>query len=878
MNKHIITTVITQKYAQKAVIKHFLNENPVLFGTEFLSWDNFVKLDQVLPNALEYYWQCVQVILSHRREFPILLKSLDYPSAIDELISFMDEMAEENIHLDDLPDKSNKDMELKQLLTVLNPDNHPKALSYKQFNLKQFDHLIQIIPSYQSYASKKKIDQLMNKGAQPINLPVVQTSFEAYYAKNPRMEAYGVVQKIAQSDIPYDKTVIVCLDSETIEPLIQYLSQLKIPYTYQKNINLIEARQFVDCLAFVLNPSMEKLVKIIKSGLMHSPHTLQLLQYIEIASPNLNDFNQPFTHLKDTLYENDIWDKRSIKHLLEIERKSDECKPLYLDLINFEYSSDLTENIRNLFSLFTKLVHKASSISQIRQCLQTSLPYLTSPESIPYLIHQLEQLSESESTEQGIQIVSLTHAMIPFMDQMYVLGCSSKNYPHYPVHSGFFDETYFNQCISDSSSERYLWHMTQLETIFKLSKNTCFTYSVGNYEGKGTSLSFEIEDFLKRHNGPKFTPLELIEAEIKHERAFKLDPTIAKQLFFKQDGLYGSVSSFESFFRCPYQYYLKSGLKLYIQKPFTIDNSLMGTISHAVFEQSVRKAGKDYPNFGKRHIDELIDPMFNDLMKLYPKQVSRIHSIQDRAKQLILESLNHFAELEKNTEYEPYQVEVEFNQAIAIDSDKQVYLKGFIDRVDARDNYFRIIDYKSSAKDLKEKSVLSGNKLQLPTYALFGKELFDKIASGIYYASFGQRNTLPIEPYTYAKTKGMTELSKDDYEADYLKSRQWVGYTLDDEANQDTSAKYIKGLKLKGGTVTRSKQYSIDLLNQAINELYTLLYHSLEEGVIDKDVVKDGCTYCDYKAICQFRGEEKEERNRTSIKSLVEGASDETES
>jgi len=101
---------------------------------------------------------------------------------------------------------------------------------------------------------------------------------------------------------------------------------------------------------------------------------------------------------------------------------------------------------------------------------------------------------------------------------------------------------------------------------------------------------------------------------------------------------------------------------------------------------------------------------------------------------------------------------------------------------------------------------------------------------------------------------------------------------LDDEANQDTSAKYIKGLKLKGGVVSRSKQYNIELLNQAIRDLYTLLYHSLEDDVIDKDEVKDGCKYCDYKAICQFRGEEKEERNRTSIKSLVEGASDETES
>ena len=877
MNKSIITTVITQKHAQKAVIKHFMKESPVLVSTEFLDWNTLIKSNSITPSNLDYFWDCATLIQSNKKRFPILSKSLNYPSSVDEFIRFLDEMADENISLNDCPDTSNKDKELKELLTLLNPKSHPKAISLSQFKLND-PHLIKIIPFYQSYAVKKQIDQLIKNGATTLSLTPQDTHFEAYYAKNPRMEAYGVVQKIAQSNIDYDSTVIVCLDPETIEPLTHYLTQLEIPYTYQKSKTLIESRQFIDCLNFVFNPSMDKLIDIIKSGLIQSENTLQLLQYIEIASPNLSDFNHPFTHLKDTLYPNDIWDKRSIKHLLEIEEKTESIRELYTPLINFEIQSSISDTIKNLFKLFVSYSKNTSALNTLKQCLQTSLPYINSLDMIPYLTHQLEQLSVSQTTSTGIQIVSLTDAMIPFMDQMYVLGCSSKNYPQYPVHSGFFDEVYFNQCIKDSSSDRYLWHMTQLETIFSLSKNTCFTYSVGNYEGKGASLSFEIEDFLKRKNGPSFSLLPLIEAEIKHDRAFKLNPDISKKLFFKEDNLYGSVSSFESFFRCPYQYYLKSGLKLYVQKPFTIDNSLMGTISHAVFEQSVRKAQKDYPNFGLRHLDDILDPMFNDLKSLYPKQASRINSIQSRSKQLIKESLLHFSELEKYTKYEPLAVEVEFNQSIKIEDNKEVHLKGFIDRVDAHGEYFRIVDYKSSAKSLKESSVLSGNKLQLPTYALFGKELFDKIASGIYYASFGQKNTISIEPYTYAKSKGINEVTKDDNDIEYKKSRQWVGYTFKDEENQDETATFINGLKLKNGIVSRNKKVSLDLLNEAIHELYTLLYHSLEEGIIEKDVVKDGCKYCDYKAICQFRGEEKDERNRTSISTLIEGASDETES
>ncbi len=878
MNKSIITTVITQKHAQKAVIKHFMEENPVLVGTEFLDWNTLIKSNSIAPSNLDYFWRCATLIHSHKKGFPILSKSLNYPSSVDEFIRFMEEMADETINLEDCPDTSNKDKELKELLRLLDPKTHPKYISLNTFSQMEDATSIQIIPFYQTYPLKKQIQQIVNKGAQILSFNPVKTKYEAYYAKNPRMEAYGIVQKIAQSDIDYDKTVIVCLDPETIEPLTHYLSQLEIPYTYQKSRTLIESRQFIDCLNFVLNPNMDKLLDVIKSGLVQSEYTLQLLQYIEIASPNLSDFNHPFTHLKDTLVENDIWDKRTIKHLLEIEDKSELIRSAYLPLINFNLQSSMDETIKQLFKLFVSYSKNSSALNTLRQCLQVSLPYLNSLDMIPYLIHQLDQLSLSETHSTGIQIVGLKDAMIPYMDQMFVLGCSSKNYPQYPVHSGFFDEVYFNQLIQDSSSERYLWHMTQLETIFSLSKNTCFSYSVGNYEGKGASLSFEIEDFLKRKNGPSFSPLEVIESELKHEREFKLDPNISKQLFFKDNSLYGSVSSFESFFRCPYQYFLKSGLKLYVQKPFTIDNSLMGTISHAVFEQSVKKAAKDYPNFGLRHLDEIIDPMFNDLMRLYPKQVARILSIQSRSKQLIKESLLHFSELEKHTPYEPLQVEVEFNQSIKVDENKEVHLKGFIDRVDSHAEYFRIVDYKSSAKSLKESSVLSGNKLQLPTYALFGQELFNRIASGIYYASFGQKNTISIEPYAYSKSKGMTELTINDYEKEYKKTKQWVGYTFYDEENQDETASYINGLKLKNGVVSRSKKISLELLHQALYDLYTLLYHSLEEGVIDKDVVKDGCKYCDYKAICQFRGEEKDERNRTSIKSLTEGASDEEES
>ncbi len=877
MDKHNIITIIAQKHAQKAVIRHLIDEGSELFGTRVLSFDNFITQSLKLPSNIDIFWHVVDIILKHKSEFKVLSKSLDHPSAVDEIISFIREMAEETITLLDLPSSTNKDKELKYLIELINPDEHPKAQSIQAFNkLEHFEH-VKIVPFIQTYQERQRIERMLKHGAVIIDLPQVSSMYHAYYAKNPRMEAYGVVQRIAQSKVSFDNILIVCLDSEIIEPLTNYLKQLDIPYTHSSSKPLIQVRQFIDCLQFAIKPSLENLVRILKSSMIQDAQLLQLLKYIEIAHPSLDAFRIPFTHLRDTLYENDIWDKRSIRQLLEIEMKSEQLRPRLLPLLELESNEDVKALLKQVYACFAHYCTDAIALNLIRTSLQNHLPHLKDLNQIPYLIHQLEQIQSNENTEQGIQIVGLMDAMIPYMEQTYIMGCTQKNYPQYPVHRGFFDEDYFNCCIQDDPSLRYQWTIEQMERSFELANTVTFTYSVGNYEGKGSSLSFEIEDFLKRKGIERFEALPLQEADVSSDRDFKLDPEIAKQLFFKENDLFGSVSSFESFFRCPYQYYLKAGLKLYVQKPFEIDNSLMGTIAHAVFEHSVRKAHKEYANFGQRHLDALVDPLFNDLKKLYPAQSSKIETIQIRAKELLMESLTLFDQIEHATDYVPLDVEVEFKQKLELDKDKNIQLKGFIDRVDQRVDYVRIIDYKSSNKSLSPKSVLSGNKLQLPTYAYFGSNIFNKEVSGIYYASFGQKRSISIKPSNYLKSKGLTLYTQEDHQSDYIKDRQWDGYTFSDVEKQDEQGRFIKGFKRKGDGV-ESKTVQFELLKQALYELYTQLYDELRMGNISKDCVEHACDFCDYKAICQFKGEAKKERNRTSISSLSEGAQNEAES
>ena len=877
MDKHNISTIIAQKHAQKAVIRRFLDEGSKLFGTSVLSFDNFITQRLRLPSKIDFFWHGVDILLKHKSEFKVLSRSLGHPSAIDEILHFIHEMADESIHVDDLPASSLKDNELKRLIELINPNTHPKARSIQNFLKYEHFENVKIVPTIQGYRERQRIEHMLKHGAMEFELSHVSSTYRAYYAKNPRMEAYGVTQMIAQSKTSYDKTLIVCLDSDIKEPLLNYLKQLEIPYTDASSKPLLQARQFIDCLKFAIKPDLNSLIRILKGSMIQDPHILQLLKYIAIAQPTLEAFKMPFTHLLDTLYENDIWDARTIRQLLEIEAKSEKLRPSLMPLLELKPTDDVHSLLKQVYACFALYCTDTNALNLIRTNLQNHLPHLKEMNQIPYLIHQIEQIQNTETSEQGIQIVALKDAMIPYMEQTFIMGCTQKNYPQYPVHRGFFDEDYFNSCIHDDPSLRYQWHIEQLERSFELANTVTFTYSVGNYEGKGASLSFEIEDFLKRKGIERFEPLPLQEAEITSDRDFLLDPELARQLFFKEDDLFGSVSSFESFFRCPYQYYLKAGLKLYVQKPFEIDNSLMGTLAHAVFEHSVRKAHKEYANFGQRHLDELVDPLFNDLRKLYPGQVSKIAVIHQLAKELLAESLALFDQIEHATDYEPLDVEVEFKQTLDLDEHKRILLKGFIDRVDHRADFVRIIDYKSSSKTLNAKSVLSGNRLQLPTYAYFGSSIFNKEVSGIYYASFGQKSMISIKPCNFAKTKGLTLYTDEDYQAEYITSRQWEGYTFSDVENHDEHGKFIKGFKLKGDRV-ETKTVHFENLKQALFELYSQLYDELRMGNIAKDCVEKACDYCDYKAICQFKGEAMKERNRTSIPSLIEGAQNEAES
>lgn len=185
-----------------------------------------------------------------------------------------------------------------------------------------------------------------------------------------------------------------------------------------------------------------------------------------------------------------------------------------------------------------------------------------------------------------------------------------------------------------------------------------------------------------------------------------------------------SYSKMEVYKNCPYQYDLK-----YNQKKFTDDTSIaldIGSLLHYVLEQKGKAliSGQiiDYSKLneiiqnGTKETDEKTKERLSGVKDL-KKKYWEVWSTPDTEGRTYDQKLELFdkvlhIEMEKNDGWTPYLFEHSF-EFVWHD---RVIIKGFIDRIDQRDEAFRTVDYKTSKK-IYDSSKLA-TSLQFGIYAL----------------------------------------------------------------------------------------------------------------------------------------------------------------
>ena len=284
---------------------------------------------------------------------------------------------------------------------------------------------------------------------------------------------------------------------------------------------------------------------------------------------------------------------------------------------------------------------------------------------------------------------------------------------------------------------------------------------------------------------------------------------------------------------------------------------------------NVRRDTKLYPQIEKivnRIIDQKLELKKNYIFTNIPKNkvlVNRLRRVIAKSMKYIVDSirysdfnvLGHEVEFGMGKEYEPIQVK--------LDNGKLIEIVGKIDRVDIMNNekeqYIRIIDYKSSIKDIDLNEVKAGIKLQLLTYMNEMCKQESAEPAGAFYYNL-------IEPMV----KASQNMSDEQIEEELRKQFKMRGLILADvdiirkmDKNLDTgSSNIIPATINKDETLSKkasniSKQ-QFEYLQKYTNKIIKQISEEILSGNINIKPYyntknkKTPCEYCTYKSICQF--------------------------
>ena len=337
-----------------------------------------------------------------------------------------------------------------------------------------------------------------------------------------------------------------------------------------------------------------------------------------------------------------------------------------------------------------------------------------------------------------------------------------------------------------------------------------------------------------------------------------------------------SISKLEKYRNCPFSYYLQYGLKLKEKEQLKIQNFQTGTFMHEIIDEFFERIHDEKSNLAeleKEDIEKIVSELVEEKLNIsqnfiftatakYKLLVKRLKRIISKALQYIIQGLIYSdfsiigteVEFSKNGEYKPIILQLEDGMKVEI--------TGKIDRIDTASSedgkYLRIIDYKSSAKNIDLNEVYAGIQIQLLTYldAVCKKE--DAMAAGILY--FGLLEQM---------VKADKKISEEEIEEQIRKNFKMKGLILADVKVIQMQDRNLKSgiSKLIPAGITTSGLINEKCTNGVKKEEFKILQDYIDKTIkqIAKEILsgkieikpsykkgKKPCEYCNYQSICGF--------------------------
>lgn len=342
------------------------------------------------------------------------------------------------------------------------------------------------------------------------------------------------------------------------------------------------------------------------------------------------------------------------------------------------------------------------------------------------------------------------------------------------------------------------------------------------------------------------------------------------------DTIFTSISRLEQYRRCPFSFYLKYGLNINEKDIFQIQSIDTGTFMHDVIDSFFGKIQDEEINIKEiqdQEIDRIVEEIIEEKLKLNKNYIfsstAKFRMLTARLIRVLKKSMKYIVRSIQKSDFEILGHEIEFGKVgsypaieVKLEDGKKVEITGKIDRVDVLKTndgkYVRIIDYKSSTKDIDLDEVISGLQIQLITYMDAVTKIEDFMPAGALYFNL-------IEPVI----KADRTTSLEDIEEQIKKQFRMKGIILSDinivrkmDKDLETGASSIIPVYIdtknnistqKSSCATQEEfeklqEYTLKTIKEIAKEIF--------DGIIEiKPYYKNkktGCDYCNYKAICQF--------------------------
>lgn len=337
-----------------------------------------------------------------------------------------------------------------------------------------------------------------------------------------------------------------------------------------------------------------------------------------------------------------------------------------------------------------------------------------------------------------------------------------------------------------------------------------------------------------------------------------------------------SVSRLEQYRLCPFSYFLKYQLKISDKDGFRIKAVDTGTFMHDIIDQFFEYIEKnliEIRNIKETEINNIVDNIVNENLKNDKYYIflstAKYEFLTQRLKKVIIKSLKYIIESIEFSDFEILGNEIEFKNGkkyepikFNLDNGIDIEITGKIDRVDIAkfkgEKYVRIIDYKSSIKDIDLNEVYEGLQLQLLTYldAICKKE--ELLPGGVLYFSLVDN---------IIKSNG--KLSEDDINEKIREQYKMKGLIIDEpdivklmDKNLEIygKSKIIPAGLVKDGSIKKTKSVISKEEFEYLKNYMTKIIKQIASEILDGNIeIKPNkkkkispCGFCEYKSICNI--------------------------